>query len=93
MKKSKKHIISKEHYEYLCPDGYEKAQALAPYLGKVIKSGFMVDKDTPEYLIGLKTIEGIEGYNRYWVGKIRFWCNGFVNEKWIHVNSIEIINK
>ena len=91
--KKQKIIIPKEFYEYSCSNGYEKAQTLAPYLGKVVKSGFMADKDTPEYLIGLKTIEGIEGYNRYWVGKIRFWCNEFVNEKWIDVKSIEIINK
>jgi hypothetical protein len=89
--KKLKNIIPKEHYEYSCTHGYEKAQELASYLGKVVKSGFMTDKDTPEYLIGLKATEGIESYDRYWIGKIRFWCNGFVNEKWIHVNSIEII--
>jgi hypothetical protein len=91
--KKQKTIIPKEHYEYSCLDGYEKAQALAPYLGKVVRSKFMVDKNTPEYLIGLKANEGIEGYGRYWVGKIRFWCNEYLEEKWIHVNSIEIINK
>lgn len=81
------------HYEYSCPDGYEEALKLAPYLGKVVKSGFMCDKGTPQYLVGLEAAEGIEGYSRSWIGKIRFWCNGWVTEKWISVKSIEIINE
>lgn len=89
----KEQAILKSRYEYSCPDGYEEALKLAPYLGKVVKSGFRGDKGTPQYLVGLEAAEGIEGYSRNWIAKIRFWCNGTMEEKWINVKSVEIINK
>jgi hypothetical protein len=89
----KEQPIQKSRYDYQCSDGYEEALKLAPYLGKIVKSGFKSDKGTPQYLLGLDSVEGIEGYSRNWIAKIRFWCHGRLEEKWINVKSVEIINK
>lgn len=79
-------------FEFSCEEGLEDAKKLSTYLGKEVGSSFATDKGTKQYLIGLKYTTGIEGYNRYWVAKIRFICNRRTEERWIDVRGVKIQN-
>lgn len=68
----------------------KRIQKLASYLGKEVKSSFMVDKGTKQYLVGLEYTKGIEGWSHDWIAKIRFTCNGYTEEKWINLGGVKI---
>jgi len=79
--------------EFTCEDGYKEAQALAPYLGKEVKSAFGVDRGTKQYLIGLKYTTGIEGWSRYWTSKVRYTFAGRTEERWTSIKFVKPFKK
>lgn len=74
----------KDKYKFSREDGYDKVQLLAPYIGKQVKSAFSCDKDTPQYLLGIKLVQN------YWLATIRFWINGFCEDRDIDIKAVKL---
>jgi hypothetical protein len=79
--------IKKARFNYSFGEQHKKAIQLGSYLGKQVKTAFITDPDTPEYLIGLE-MTNILG-TLTWNAHIMFWINGYVDKKWIDVRAVE----
>jgi hypothetical protein len=65
----------------------EKAIELSSFLGKKVKSAFRSDKNSPQFLLGLR----INFDYTLWEGLIRYYENGYHQDRWIQASMIYIL--
>lgn len=77
--------------------GYDRMRELAPHLGEEVKSAFISDRDTKQYLVGLHVyppphVESMSNELR-WVAEIRLSANGHTQEMSIGVDGVQLLEK